>query len=95
LILLTLFHPCIKTLTTLHLSYNEIGHEGAKHIANALQCNKVIYFLLFATPSKRHFIQTLTTLYLSYNRIGDQGVKHLANALRENTVINVLFSLVF
>ncbi len=79
----------------MHLSYNDIGRQGAAHIANALRCNKVIYFLLFATSSKRLFIQTLTTLYLSYNRIGDQGVQHLSNALRENTVIDLLFFLLY
>jgi hypothetical protein len=30
-----------QTLTTLHLSWNEIGAQGAEHLANALQQNKV------------------------------------------------------
>ena len=30
-----------QTLTTLHLKRNEIGDQGAKHLANALQQNKV------------------------------------------------------
>jgi hypothetical protein len=39
-----------QTLTTLHVSSNEIGAQGAGHLANALQQNKVtglaqIFFL--------------------------------------------------
>jgi hypothetical protein len=33
-----------QTLTTLDLSYNEIGAQGAEHLANALQQNKVTRF---------------------------------------------------
>ncbi|MBL8820829.1 MAG: hypothetical protein JNL58_32745, partial [Planctomyces sp.] len=30
-----------QTLTTLHLDYNNIGAEGAQHLASALQVNTV------------------------------------------------------
>jgi hypothetical protein len=31
----------MQTLTTLHLSLNEIGADGAHHLSDALQSNKV------------------------------------------------------
>ena len=34
-------HYFSQTLTTLNLDYNQIGAEGAQHLANALQQNKV------------------------------------------------------
>jgi hypothetical protein len=39
-------HPFPQTLVTLHLELNQIGDQGAKHLANALQQNKV----RFLTP---------------------------------------------
>ncbi len=39
-----LFDQFIQTLTTLNLGSNEIGDQGAEHLANALQQNKVTSF---------------------------------------------------
>jgi hypothetical protein len=44
-----------QTLTTLNLSSNEIGDQGAQDLANALQINKVTTILLLITSSLTHF----------------------------------------
>jgi Ran GTPase-activating protein (RanGAP) involved in mRNA processing and transport len=80
------FH--IQSITQLNLSRNNIGDEGAKHLAEVLRNNKVIHctsssisFIYF------HFhIQTITQLNLEFNRIGDEGAKYLAEVLRNNQV---------
>ena len=36
-----LIHYFAQTFTTLYLDYNKIGAQGAEHLANALQQNKV------------------------------------------------------
>jgi hypothetical protein len=43
---LTLRHLLTQTLTTLDLNSNKIGQQGAQHLANALQQNKVSTTLL-------------------------------------------------
>ncbi len=65
---------------------NQINDEGARHLADALQQNQVLYqpFILECT---HYFIQTLTTLDLWYNDIGKHGARYLANALQQNQVI--------
>ena len=45
-----------QTLTTLHLESNEIGTEGAKHLASALEANKVT--LHFTTSQHSSAIST-------------------------------------
>jgi hypothetical protein len=50
-----LFHKSIsirymQTLTTLNLEYNEIGEQGAEHLANALQQNKVAFLTSLDLP---------------------------------------------
>jgi hypothetical protein len=92
---LSLFHPTvfdfIQTLTTLYLSRNQIGDQGAKHLSDALLHNTVrqknfFFSLPLSHPTVFDFIQTLTTLDLRSNQIGDQGAKHLSDALLHNTV---------
>jgi hypothetical protein len=34
-------HSFAQTLTTLNLTFNEMGDQGAEHLANALKQNKV------------------------------------------------------
>ncbi len=66
---------------------NEIGLQGAKHLANALAQNQVTpLVLLYIEPFIHYFLQTLTTLVLFGNEIGAQGAEHLANALQQNRV---------
>ncbi|CAF4377756.1 unnamed protein product, partial [Adineta steineri] len=64
----------IKTLSDLKLYENNIGSQGAEHIAIALQQNKV----------------TLISINLSSNHIGPQGVQYLAKALRQNQALRTL-----
>ena len=44
-----------QTLTTLDLQNNQIGDQGAQHLANALQVNKVTTTFLLITSSFTHF----------------------------------------
>ena len=88
----------IQTLTTLNLSSNQIGAEGAQHLSDALLHNTVrqnhLFFLslslslllLLSYPTAFYFIQTLTTLNLYDNQIGAEGAQHLSDALLHNTV---------
>ena len=69
----------------LHLKKNKIVAEGAKHLASALEVNRVRLdcstFLCYV-----HLTQTLTRLHLERNEIGAEGVQHLASALQVNRV---------
>ena len=89
------------TLTTLDLSYNNIGDEGAKVIADALKGNKTLTTLdlshnnieVEGTKALAEALKdnkTLTTLNLSHNEIGDEGAKAIAEALRINTTLTTL-----
>ncbi|CAF5167304.1 unnamed protein product, partial [Rotaria magnacalcarata] len=80
------------TLTTLDLSWNVIGVDGAKRFADALQHNKVIRSLssTMAYIFPYFFAQTLTTLHLRDTGLGDEGAAFIANALTQNTVIPIL-----
>jgi penicillin-binding protein-related factor A (putative recombinase) len=87
----------IQSLTTLSLGLNRIGPQGAQHLANALEQNKVMFYFFINFLTLLHhyyFTQTLTTLNLQYNKIGEQGTKDLANALQQNKVrkIHCIFS---
>jgi hypothetical protein len=63
-----------QTCTSLSLSGNNIGDEGATEIAAALKGWKT----------------ALTTLSLSSNNIGDEGATKIADALKGNTVLTSL-----
>jgi hypothetical protein len=83
------------------LSHNNIGPDGARHLAAALERNSVLEILLlggnnigvegaaaFRTALERN--NTLV-LSLSSNNIGDDGVRHLAAALGRNCTLTRLF----
>jgi hypothetical protein len=74
-----------QTLTTFDFVWNKIDDQGAQHIANALQYNKVTSSFCHLTFT-HYFTQALTTLSLGSNQIGDEGAKHIANALQHNKV---------
>ena len=81
-----------QTLTTLDLYLNEIGAEGARHLADTLQINKV-RLISYPLIADFHLNQTLTTLLLIDNQIGNEGAQHLANALQTNRVHELSYSL--
>ncbi len=77
-----------NTLTSLVLSFNNIGDEGASALANNLpntlqdlylSSNNIGYEGASALANK--LPNTLTYLYLSSNNIGDEGASALANKL--------------
>jgi len=45
-----LVHYYQQTLTTLDLAYNQIGNQGAEHLANVLEQNQVTRVALFFFP---------------------------------------------
>ena len=88
------------TLTTLDLSRNNIGAEGAKDLAKALEKNTVLTSIYMSsnnigaegTKDLAKALATntvLTELSLSYNDIEAEGevvIKHIKERLRINTV---------
>ncbi|CAF1326433.1 unnamed protein product [Adineta ricciae] len=90
-----------RTLTTLDLSFNGIGAEGAEQIADALRTNTILTTLYLnynriRAEGAQHFgdaLRTntiLTELYLGNNEIGAEGAQHIADALRTNTTLTTL-----
>ena len=67
-------------LTTLNLKYNDIGDNGVKRIARALQ---------IAAETLQH-VTNLFTLNLSWNRIGNDGAIAIAGALKYLTFLTTL-----
>ncbi len=68
---------------------NRIGDVGVRHLADALNDNKVITYTYFHCIFLILFnllSQTLTELDLSYNQIEDQGIEYLENVFENNTV---------
>jgi len=83
--------PAMSVLTELRLSFNHIGDEGAKAIAEALKVNAealkvnaVLYNLELGDNA------VLTTLHLNENKIGAEGAKAIAEALKVNAVVTTL-----
>jgi len=79
----------IQALTTLDLSSNQIGAQGAQYLGEGLKHNTVRSSLLLVLCMVSVFsllIQTLTTLDLQSNKIGDQGAQYLGEGLQHNTV---------
>jgi hypothetical protein len=83
--------PAMSVLTELRLSFNHIGDEGAKAIAEALKVNAealkvnaVLYNLELVDNA------VLTTLHLNENKIGAEGAKAIAEALKVNAVVTTL-----
>ncbi|CAF3993437.1 unnamed protein product [Rotaria magnacalcarata] len=88
-------------LSTLDLSQNKIGDEGAQHIANALNTKKILTTLNLSVNNigdegARHIAnalsnnKTLTTLDLHKNQIGAKGAQRVANALDNNKALTTL-----
>eukprot|EP00808_Paulinella_micropora_P025841 g78556.t1 len=85
-------------LSSLDISVNNIGPQGAKHIAEAIQTRKscihlltsMIYMkgemLLPCAPANK----VLQTLNIVDNNIGDQGAAAFADALKVNTTVQTL-----
>lgn len=84
----------MQTLTKLNLGSNQIGDEGAHHIAAALRNNTVTMFnSLFSKFSLKYCdMQAIQVLYLQWNRIGAVGARHIANTLQNNKVIFLILS---
>ncbi|CAM4892110.1 unnamed protein product [Rotaria socialis] len=89
------------TLTTLDISSNKIGADGAKQLANALANNKTLTTLnlLFneiGEDGAKHLAdalannKTLTTLNIAWNKIGNEGAGYLANALDNSKTLTTL-----
>jgi Ran GTPase-activating protein (RanGAP) involved in mRNA processing and transport len=83
------------------LSRNEIGDEGAKQFADALQKNETLTQLhLYKNRIRDNGVEhlanalgknkTLTELHLGWNLIRDEGAKHLADALENNMTLTKL-----
>ena len=78
----------VQTLIKLNLGYNQLGAEGARHIACALRKNtvRIVLFFLFFNVIDILLIQTLKELFLNNNSIGNVGAEYMADTLKENTV---------
>lgn len=87
------YFRAIQTLTTLNLAANEIGDEGMRHLANALQMNNVrqMFFFHQSHVYQSYLTQRLTTLYLARNQIGNTGARYLADILQTNAVRQFLY----
>jgi uncharacterized membrane protein len=82
-----------QTLTTLDLSWNKVGEEGAQYLANALQSNNVRYFfVLINYISVYGLTQTLVSLDLIHNNISFRGLQYFVEALQINKVVQFLFA---
>ncbi|KAF9904158.1 hypothetical protein EC991_002993 [Linnemannia zychae] len=88
-----------NTLTTLDLSYNSIGPNGAQALAEALKINTLTTLDLQSNSIGDNGTQalaealktnnTLTTLDLYNNEIGPYGAQALAEALKINSTITI------
>jgi hypothetical protein len=93
-LILSLTIYIIQTLTTLDVEWNQISNQGAQHLVNALQQNKVTFlsFLLLFILSVTHYLtQTFTTLELWGNQIDDDGIRHLMEILNDNPGLKLNF----
>ena len=85
-----------QTLSTLHLSGDEIGDTGVEHLAAALrvhELSQIFFMLIIISLSPSQWSQSLTTLNLSRNQIGAEGAKYRAAALKVNRVRQIFFKL--
>jgi hypothetical protein len=91
----------LQVVTTLYLSGNNIGDEGAIAIAEALKVNAVLTELNLQLNSIGHdgakaiaealkVNTVLNELHLYRNNIGDDGAKAIAEALKVNAVVTTL-----
>jgi Ran GTPase-activating protein (RanGAP) involved in mRNA processing and transport len=90
-----------SSLTTLDLTYNDIGAEGAKALGAALAQNSSLTTLHLsdysigaegakALGAALAQNSSLTTLHLNYNKIGAEGVMALGAALAQNSSLTTL-----
>ncbi|CAF0895642.1 unnamed protein product [Adineta steineri] len=89
------------TVTSLNISNNSIGPEGAKCFANTLRNTKTLNELIMSNnrignTGAEHLSDalkentTLTIIDLSSNQIVGHGILNLANALKKNTTLTTL-----
>ena len=78
----------MQTLTTLDLSSNQIGDQGAQYFAEVLHKNSVSQnqSLHFYHIHHSYFIQALIKLDLRNNGIGDTGAQYIVEGLEKNSV---------
>ncbi|KAG0196550.1 hypothetical protein BGX28_009996, partial [Mortierella sp. GBA30] len=90
-----------STLTTLDLSSNSIGENGAIALSEALKTNSTLTTLhlkrnsigdngAVALSEALNTNSTVTTLNLSYNSIGDNGAVALSETLKTNSTLTIL-----
>jgi Ran GTPase-activating protein (RanGAP) involved in mRNA processing and transport len=88
-------------LTTIDISYNNVGHNTAKAIAESLNTNTTLTtFMLNNTRMHSSEIvviakalqinQTLTIIDISYNDLGYHGTKAIAETIEINTTLTIL-----
>ena len=87
-----------QTVITIHISHADIGDEGAKALAGALEKNATVAHIdLFgnsigvkgakALAGALEKNPTVAHINLGYNSIGDEGAKALAGALEQNATV--------
>ncbi|KAJ3433815.1 leucine rich repeat family protein [Anaeramoeba flamelloides] len=90
-----------QTLTSLDLSYNQIGAEGMQSLSECLKVNQTLTNLNLSenligakgmeTLSEALKVnQTLTNLVLFFNQIRDEGMQPLCESLKFNQTLTVL-----
>jgi len=93
---------CIKAVTNLDLSNDNIGYEGGKAIGEALKSNTTLTKVYLsnnrigdegdkAIGEALKGNTTLTKVYLSNNNIGYEGGKAIGEALKSNTTLTNLY----
>ena len=90
------------TLTTINLSYKDIGAAGAQALAEALKTNTSVttinlHYNNIGDAGSQALAKALktntsvTTIYLFENNIGDAGAQALAEALKTNTSVTKIY----
>ena len=90
------------SVTEISLANNNLGPEGAKHIAEALKENTSVTWIFLdnnnlGPEGAKHIAEALkentsvTTIYLDNNNLGPEGAKHIAEALKENTSVTSIY----
>jgi len=88
-------------VTSINLFYNQIGVEGAKALAEALETNKTVTSISLthnqigdegakALAEALKANETVTSINLFDNRIGDEGAKMIRKALMINVSVTML-----
>ncbi|CAF0792850.1 unnamed protein product [Adineta steineri] len=94
-------YPRYQTITSLSISNNQIGSEGAQHLAKILEKNTTLISIYISNEKigaegtiylakALEKNTTLTTLFIEEDNVGTQGAYHLAQALRKNTTLTHL-----